>query len=115
MRFTGPKNGKLEIAAGQNLCLILAANILGLEPDEEMASTYADDALREALNVLCGRFLTEAFGEEAVFNLSAPVIGSLNDISHVDELAESECMQYFETEEHCLVVKLTMYKPTAVV
>lgn len=110
MKFMGPKSGKLEIAAGQNLCLILAGNMLGVEPDEEMASAYSDDALKEALNVLCGRFLTEAYGEEAVFNLSAPEIGSLNDLALVDENAESESMQFFEAEEYCFVVKLTVYK-----
>jgi len=115
MRFAGPLNGKLEIAAGRNLCLLLAGNMLGVEPDEdpEMVVSHADDALKEALNVLCGRFTTEAFGEEAVYNLSAPTTGTLSDLSRVDENAESECMLFFETDEHCFVVKLTMYKPVA--
>jgi len=110
MRFTGPTNGKLEIATGKNLCLLLASNILGIEPDEEAAGSHAADALKETLNVMCGRFLTEAYGEEAVFNLSAPTIGVLNDLANIDEDAESECMQFFETEGYCLVVKLTVYK-----
>jgi len=110
MRFTGPTNGKFEIAAGKNLCLLLASNILGIEPDDEAAGAHAEDALKETLNVMCGRFLTEAYGEQAVFNLSAPAIGVLNDLAKVDEDAESECMQFFETEGYCLVVKLTVYK-----
>ena len=110
MRFTGPTNGKFEIAAGKNLCLLLASNILGIEPDDTAAGDHAADALKESLNVMCGRFLTEAYGEEAVFNLSAPVMGVLNDLAKVDEDAESECMQFFETEGYCLVVKLTVYK-----
>jgi len=110
MSFTGPKTGKFEIAAGRNLCMLLASNILGIEPHEEMAESYADDALKEALNVICGRFLSEAYGEEAVFSLSAPVIGSVNDLSHVDEKAESENIHFFETEGYCLVVKLMIYK-----
>jgi len=116
MRFTGPTNGKLEIAAGRSLCLVIAGNMLGVEPDEdeEMVVAHADDALKEALNVLCGRFLTEAFGEEAVYNLTAPAIGTLEDLSQVDELAESECMLFFETDEHCFVVKLTLYKSVEV-
>lgn len=110
MRFTGPTNGKFEIAAGKNLCLVLASNILGVEPDEEAAGNHAADALKETLNIVCGRYLTEAYGEQAVFNLSAPVMGVLNDLAKVDEDAEAECMQYFETEGYCLVVKLTVYK-----
>jgi chemotaxis protein CheY-P-specific phosphatase CheC len=110
MRFTGPTNGKFEIAAGKNLCLLLASNILGIEPNDEAAGSHAADALKETLNVMCGRFLTEAYGEEAVFNLSAPTMGVLNDLAKVDEDAEAECMQFFETEGYCLVVKLTLYK-----
>jgi len=110
MLFSGPKNGKFELAAGRNLCLVLAGNMLGIEPDEEQAETHADDALKEALNVICGRFLTEAYGEEAVYSLTAPVIGAINDLSLVDENADSETMLFFETEGYCLVVKLTVYK-----
>ncbi|MCL2183949.1 MAG: chemotaxis protein CheX [Chitinispirillia bacterium] len=112
MLFTGPKNGKCELAAGRNLCLLLASNMLGIEPDEDQAQAeaHADDALKEALNVICGRFLTEAFGEEAVYSLTAPVIGAINDLSLVDENAESETMLFFETEGYCLIVKLTVYK-----
>jgi chemotaxis protein CheY-P-specific phosphatase CheC len=110
MLFSGPKNGKFELAAGRNLCLMLASNMLGIEPDEDMAVAYADDALKEALNVICGRFLTEAYGVEAAYSLTAPVIGAINDLSLVDENAEVEHMLFFETEGYCLVVKLTIYK-----
>ena len=110
LRFEGPKCGKIELAAGQNLCLLLAANMLGVEPDEEMAGTHASDALKEALNVITGRFLTEAYGVEAVFSLNAPEMGEIEDLSNVDPNAESECMLFFETEGYCLVVKLTLHK-----
>ena len=112
MTFTGPKTGKFEIVAGRNLCMLLASNVLGIEPEEdkEMAESYAQDALKEALNIISGRFLTEAYGEEAVFSLSAPVIGSVDSLSHVDENAEAENVLFFETEGYCLVVKLTVYK-----
>ncbi|MDR3013628.1 MAG: chemotaxis protein CheX [Chitinispirillales bacterium] len=110
LNFTGPKNGKIEIAAGQNLCLLLSSNMLGIEPEDEDASAYADDALKEALNVITGRFLTEAYGEEAVFVLNAPEIGNIGDLAKVDENAKAESMQFFETEGYCLVVKLTIFK-----
>ncbi|MDR0307227.1 MAG: chemotaxis protein CheX [Chitinispirillales bacterium] len=110
MSFMGPTNGRLEIAAGQDLCLILAANMLGAEPDEEEAANHAVDALKEALNVVCGRFLTETFGEEAVFNLSAPVSEPAEELSKVHETAVSEGMLFFEAEGHFMVVKITICK-----
>lgn len=108
--FNGPKNGKIELAAGRNLCLLLSSNMLGIEPDEADAVAYAEDALKEALNVISGRFMTEAYGDTAVFSLSAPEIGDIKDLSHVDENAEFESMQFFETEGYFLVVKLTVFK-----
>ena len=110
MNFMGPTNGRLEIVAGLELCLIIAANMLGVEPDEEGAASHAVDALKEALNVVCGRFLTEAYGEEAVFNLSAPESGSIDELSKLHEDAVSESMLFFEAEGHCMVVKLTIRK-----
>jgi len=110
LNFTGPRDGKIEIPACQNLCLLLSSNMLGIEPEEENASVCAADALGEALNVICGRFLTEAYGEEVVFSLSAPQKGDVGDLSKVDENAEAEFMQFFETEGYCLVVKLTINK-----
>ena len=110
MLFSGPKNGKFELAADKKLCLLLASNMLGIEPEAEMADSHADDALKEALNVISGRFLTEAYGDEVVYSLTAPVIGAINDLSLVDENAEAEHMLFFETEGYCLIVKLTVYK-----
>jgi len=108
MNFMGPTSGRLEVVAGQDLCLVIAANMLGVEPDEDDAATHAIDALKEALNVVCGRFLTEAYGEEAIFNLSAPVPGSIDELSELHEDAASEEMLFFEAEGHCMVVKLTI-------
>ena len=50
----------------------IAANVLGLEPDDDLVREGAGDALKELLNVTCGHILTSLLGTKMVFDLSAP-------------------------------------------
>ena len=50
----------------------LAANMLGIDEDEEIEETQKHDALKEALNVICGNVLPAIAGRQAVFNIGAP-------------------------------------------
>ena len=78
MTFLGPRRGALRIATTPELCRQVSANVLGIEPEDEQAQRGADDALKELLNVTCGRFLTAIAGEEAVFDLSVPAVSRLS-------------------------------------
>ncbi|KMQ50530.1 hypothetical protein CHISP_2523 [Chitinispirillum alkaliphilum] len=70
--FTGVSCGELRMAAPESTCCILAANMLGLEPEDQQVVNKAADAFKEALNIICGQFLTNVFGEKEVFILSTP-------------------------------------------
>lgn len=59
MNFRGGIRGKLLLAMSQEACRVSAANILGLEPDRTLDPTRTADALKELLNVVCGRILHE--------------------------------------------------------
>ncbi len=72
MSFAGPRRGRLMMAAPHALALLAAANMLGLEPEEEPAREQAVDALMELLNVICGHLATEIFGTEAVVRMTVP-------------------------------------------
>ncbi|MEA3221964.1 MAG: hypothetical protein U9P49_02205 [Thermodesulfobacteriota bacterium] len=95
MDFTGPTFGRLGLAISMKLALTIAANVMGMEPDEPVMNIMAEnimgmgpdkpidedlirDAVREILNVVCGRFLTLMFGDKPVFNLSVPQISRLD-------------------------------------
>jgi hypothetical protein len=77
VRFSGTKNGTLSFALPTPLLSIFAANALGVEPDDDAAISGGEDAVKEALNVVCGHILTELEGVQVTFNLSSPVIESL--------------------------------------
>ncbi len=70
--YQGPAGGTLRCWCTRTFALRLAANLLGLEPEDEKAQTAAEDAVRELLNVLCGQLVTAFHGTEAVFNMSIP-------------------------------------------
>lgn len=106
MTFSGPLRGKLQAAAGKNFCRCLAGNMLGLEPDEPEPERYAADALKELLNVICGRFLSDAFGIETVFNLESPVI-SVKDGLYMQNMIHADSTLLFNVEEEVLAVTLS--------
>ncbi|MHB8079953.1 MAG: chemotaxis protein CheX, partial [Candidatus Krumholzibacteriia bacterium] len=79
MNFRGARRGSFSLAAAAGLCPELAANVLGLEPQEAQALERSGDAFQELLNVTCGHVLTAVAGESAVFDLDAPQLGRLDD------------------------------------
>jgi chemotaxis protein CheY-P-specific phosphatase CheC len=74
MEFKGPFRGSLSLALPQALCPEIAANVLGLEPDDDEAVAGAEDAFKELLNVTCGQVLTKMAGEDPVFDLTVPTV-----------------------------------------
>ena len=78
MSFNGPINGSLNVAAPVGLCGELVSNILGVEPIHNLELERAADALKELLNVTCGRILTSLAGPDPVFEYSVPATSKLN-------------------------------------
>lgn len=72
LTFEGPISGDLRLWAEKSFMIVLAANMLGIEPDDENAEAKAEDALKETLNMIVGTFLTDAYGNEPVFHLGIP-------------------------------------------
>jgi len=111
--FSGHTRGELLMLISSAALPELAANMLGLEEDETPPDEQQKDALREALNVICGNLLPRVGGVEAVFDIQAPeIIGAEAAKAMVDEyqsssqscaiallsLDEGECQLYFRTQ-----------------
>ena len=89
MSFKGTSSGTIEIIVPQKVAEILAFNILGLdEMEDELEQGSAEDALQEALNTICGRFLPLLFGEQEIFDLSVPETSDLNKTEWAKILTE---------------------------
>jgi CheY-specific phosphatase CheX len=79
MSFDGPLRGRLVMALPRQACSQIAANVLGMEPDDAFVAERAADSLKEILNVTCGHILTSLAGDRPVFDLSIPQVSDLDD------------------------------------
>lgn len=77
MQFRGVMSGSIAILATQGFAEALCANLLGRELSESISPSECEDALQELTNVLSGNFLTEAYGDDTVFELVYPTIRKL--------------------------------------
>lgn len=74
VEFRGPSQGGLTILTPHSVAGEVAANLLGVDPDDESAAEQAHDALGELMNVTLGRLLTTLAGAGPVFDLSPPKV-----------------------------------------
>ena len=76
--FHGPVNGRYFVICKLPFMTALAANLLGAEetPGDEDCS----DALREMVNVLSGNLLTESYGVDCAFKLTAPLVQQVKPV-----------------------------------
>lgn len=70
--YHGPIEGEVRLRCTEAFSVMMAANLLGVAPEDEPAHDEADDALKEFLNVLCGHVVTAIHGTHDVFSLSIP-------------------------------------------
>jgi CheY-specific phosphatase CheX len=94
IEFDGPAVGELGIAAPQALCMELTAGILGLDPDDGIASDNIRDTLGELLNVTCGNFATSMFGDETKVNQSIPQVKKINSSTWASLIAGAETVKF---------------------
>ena len=90
--YYGEACGTLKCWCTRDFAAKLAANLLGIEPEEGEARIGGEDAVREFMNVLCGQLVTIWHGTEAVFNLSIPT---------VEECCEEPNMSGVEPRHQC--------------
>lgn len=104
--YTGPWHGSLILAAPESMCPEIAANALGVDPDDSAAGSNAHDALGELLNVCCGRLLTSLAGEHPVFNLSIPSVTPCTLEQWAELLHDADCIRIL-VDERPVLAKMT--------
>lgn len=72
--FSGPLQGDLLLIISNAAMPELASNMLGMDEEETPPEDQQKDAVKEALNVICGNLLPKIGGVEAVFDIQAPEI-----------------------------------------
>jgi len=94
MTFSGPTRGSLALIVPTEMCEEIAANVLGMEPDDELVIKQAIDALKEVLNVTCGHVLTSVAGEKPVFDLTVPVATEIDAAAWEQFLNDPETLSF---------------------
>ena len=72
--FSGPSQGELLLLISNAAMPELTSNMLGMDENEVPPEDQQRDALREALNVICGNLLPRIGGTEAVYDIQPPAI-----------------------------------------
>lgn len=106
IRYRGACDGELTVIGPKELSPVLAANVLGLDPDDEVALARSDDAIKELLNVACGHLLSELAGDGPVFDLGAPTIRDCSPREFVT-LRDEEGSFSFIVDDLPLVLRFT--------
>ncbi len=103
--FKGEVCGKIAMGVSANMCPELAANILGLDADDDLAAERAGDALKEVLNIICGQVLTTVAGDEPIFDLTVPEIQSL-DAAGWQEFMDCPDTYAFRVDDYPVLLKI---------
>jgi len=102
--YHGPENGMLRLACTSGFGILLAANLLGVEPEDDDAESKARDAVKEFMNIVCGQLITEIHGTESVFDLTIPEIRELTEapdrVSVDDPFASSLNVEGYRIQLH---------------
>jgi len=72
LRFYGSENGEMRMWASRGFARCVAANMLGIDEEDETAQEKGLDALKESLNIILGNYITTIYGVEPVFDLGLP-------------------------------------------
>ena len=99
--YHGPATGTLRLQCTSEFGILLAANLRGIEPEDDDAESKAQDAVKEFMNIVCGQFITEMHGNEHVFDLAIPQSRELTETS--DFISDDDSLvSTLTVEGHCV-------------
>jgi len=104
IRFTGTKEGEIQILAGLDFCKILAENIAAIDKAD---SQSAIDALKELANVTCGLFLPMVASSTAdMFDITVPQAESCDNSSQWNNFTAEKNSTVLNIEGYAIATKL---------
>lgn len=99
VEYVGVASGTVVVVCGVELLETLWLNVLGADDDDSSAldSDNYGDAAKELVNIICGNFLTEVYGEDTVFELSVPAVMQIDAVK-LDKVLKSRLVINFEAD-----------------
>lgn len=107
MRFYGPVTGVAELVAGREFVEMLAANVLGIEPDEPDATALGTDAFMEMLNTTCGVLLPMlARNPEDIFDVTVPESEEIGGVEGWEGFVSQSDVSVLDADGYALAVRI---------
>jgi hypothetical protein len=106
IEFRGPLWGKLSLVAGEELLVSVAADMLGVTPDDEEALSHAGAVLAELANEVASSLMAKLFGTAIVYRLGAPQLSP--ETAEVVSTAAQSGVVRVDMEARPLLVELEM-------
>ncbi len=111
MDFTGPVSGHIELAAGIDVVISAAANIMGLEVDDPLAKEKGVDAFKEILNTTCGILLPRlASSPNDVFDVTIPQAEMLESKHRWNNYVDQPDVIMLDIEYHPVAARMVISK-----
>ena len=102
--FRGPMSGKLSLVAGEELLVAVAADMLGVTPDDADAHSHAEAALAELANIVAGSLMAKLFGTTMIVQLGVPELS--RETAELAAAAAREGAVRIDMEQRPLLVAL---------
>ena len=108
MSFSQDAKGEVILAVPAEMCVELAANLLGMDPDDEEVQDRARDALQELLNVFTGHALTTLFGESSTCDLTVPIATDMSVDDWKAMLTAPDTMTFLIDDDFPALITVTV-------
>ena len=107
LSFKGDKEGQVSLIVPVEFCMELSANLLGKDIAKAGTREEYGDAVKEILNIITGQLLIRLFGEEVMFNLTAPEIKDISG-EEIFPLIENNVYSFSMADDHPIIATLTL-------
>jgi chemotaxis protein CheY-P-specific phosphatase CheC len=101
--FNGYKRGCIGILAPVKLCIEMSSNVLGTDMEDDICTEDSVDTLEELANVVCGQFLTGAYGDSPIFSLSPPLVSETDEIAWSDIVDSDDSLAFMVEDTPTLI------------
>ena len=108
MSFFGPLSGGLELLGGEEFTRMVAANLMGIEPDDQEAQSKGVDAFKELLNTTCGVLLPRLAASPAdEFDVTVPYSQSY-DLAQWQSFVAQPDVMLVDVDRNPVAARLTL-------
>lgn len=104
--YHGDADGGISLSLPLSLCREITASVLGVDESEIDETRDPADAAKELLNITCGQYLTDVYGDKMVMNLYPPTAESTipeDFAAYIDQFA---CLSFI-VDGHPVLLALT--------